>query len=124
MEQKFSKEAFWSKVKHAAKKAGAFVIYAGLLLYYVLQKPDLPKRYKIAVIGALAYFIAPIDAIPDMLAGVGYTDDLAVLGTAIVQVAMHIDKDVKEKAKNKLHTWFPDVDTESMDHRLTIRSKS
>ena len=57
-------------------KAGQSVIYASLLLFYVLQRPDVPKRVKIIVIGALAYFIAPIDAIPDFIAGIGYTDDL------------------------------------------------
>ncbi|WP_379970514.1 YkvA family protein [Ectobacillus sp. sgz5001026] len=120
MEQKFSKEAFWIKVKQVAVQAGAMVIYSGLLLYYVLQKPDLPKRYKVIIIGALAYFIAPIDVIPDMLAGVGYTDDVAVLGTALMQVAMHIDEDVKKKAKEKLQSWFQDTDTSSIDNRLPI----
>lgn len=50
MEQKFSVEAFWKKVKHVAKQAGQSVIYASLLLFYVLQKPDVPKRVKIIVI--------------------------------------------------------------------------
>ena len=42
-------------------------------------EPDVPKRVKIIVIGALAYFIAPIDVIPDFIAGIGYTDDLGAL---------------------------------------------
>jgi uncharacterized membrane protein YkvA (DUF1232 family) len=33
----------------------------------------------LSVVGALVYFIAPIDAIPDWLLGVGFVDDLAVL---------------------------------------------
>ena len=69
MKQKFSVEAFWKKVKHVAKQAGQSVIYASLLLFY--ERPDVPKRVKIIVIGALAYFIAPIDAIPDFIAGIG-----------------------------------------------------
>ncbi|MGS4875040.1 hypothetical protein [Acinetobacter nosocomialis] len=39
MEQKFSVEAFWKKVKHVAKQAGQSVIYASLLLFYVLELP-------------------------------------------------------------------------------------
>ena len=50
MKQKFSVEAFWKKVKHVAKQAGQSVIYASLLLFYVLQRPDVPKRVKIIVI--------------------------------------------------------------------------
>ena len=50
MKQKFSVEAFWKKVKHVAKQAGQSVIYTSLLLFYVLQRPDVPKRVKIIVI--------------------------------------------------------------------------
>ena len=95
MEQKFSVEAFWKKVKHVAKQAGQSVIYASLLLFYVLQKPDVPKRVKIIVIGALAYFIAPIDAIPDFVAGIGYTDDLGALMAALLQAPLYVNDDVK-----------------------------
>ncbi|GAA3319348.1 hypothetical protein GCM10020331_025870 [Ectobacillus funiculus] len=47
-------------------------------MFYVLQRPDVPKRVKLTIVGALAYFIAPVDAIPDIMAGLGYTDDLGV----------------------------------------------
>jgi uncharacterized membrane protein YkvA (DUF1232 family) len=119
MEHKFSVEAFWHKVKHVAKKAGHLVIYSGLLLFYVLQKPEVPKRTKAAIIGALAYFIAPIDAVPDILAGIGYTDDLGALGIALVQAAAYVDEDIKERAKAKLAEWFSgSVDTSEIDQKL------
>ncbi|MFX3622941.1 MAG: YkvA family protein [Ectobacillus sp.] len=119
MEQKFSVAAFWSKIKYAAKKAGHLVIYTCLLLFYVLQKPDVPKKTKVAIIGALAYFIAPIDAIPDIAAGIGYTDDLGALGAALIQAAMYVDEDVKQKAKEKLAEWFGnDVDTAEIDKKI------
>ncbi len=119
MEQKFSVEAFWKKVKHVAKQAGQSVIYASLLLFYVLQKPDVPKRVKIIVIGALAYFIAPIDAIPDFVAGVGYTDDLGALMAALLQASLYVNDDVKDKARVKLAEWFgSDIDTSFIDQKL------
>ncbi len=121
MEQKFSVEAFWKKVKHVAKQAGQSVIYASLLLFYVLQKPDVPKRVKIIVIGALAYFIAPIDAIPDFVAGIGYTDDLGALMAALLQASLYVDDVVKDKARVKLAEWFgSDIDTSL--YRSEIRS--
>lgn len=119
MERKFSVESFWNKVKSAAKKAGHSVIYASLLLFYVLQRKDVPKRAKATIIGALAYFITPIDVIPDFVAGLGYTDDLGALTAALVQVTMYIDEDVKEKARVKLVEWFSsDVDTSLIDQKL------
>ncbi|MCP8967699.1 YkvA family protein [Ectobacillus ponti] len=119
MEQKFSVEAFWGKLKAAAVKAGHLVVYTSLLLFYVLQRPDVPKRVKVIILGALAYFIAPVDAIPDFVAGLGYTDDLGALGAALVQVAMYVDADVKRQAKGKMAEWFgPDVDTSEIDRKL------
>ena len=75
-------------------------MYAVLLLYYTLQKPEVPKKTKAVIIGALGYFILPVDLIPDMMLGVGFTDDLGALGIALFQVAMYIDDDIKLKAKN------------------------
>lgn len=119
MERKFSVEAFWNKVKHVAKQAGQSVIYASLLLFYVMQRPDVPKRVKATIIGALAYFIAPIDAIPDFIAGIGYTDDLGALTAALLQASMYVNEDVKEKAQMKLADWFgSDIDTSFIDQKL------
>ena len=114
-----NKEKFWSKVTRFAKKAGANVIYAALILYYTFQKPDLPKKTKTTIIGAITYFILPIDFIPDILVGIGFTDDLVALGYAISQVLAHIDDSVKSQAKEKLSTWFPkQTDTLEIDKKF------
>ena len=112
-------EKFWSKVARFAKKAGANVIYAALILYYTFQKPGLPKKTKTTIIGAITYFILPIDFIPDILVGIGFTDDLVALGYAISQVIAHIDDSVKSQAKDKLANWFPqNVDTSVIDEKI------
>lgn len=119
VKENFSVEAFWNKVKTAAIKAGHSVIYTSLLLFYVLQKRDVPKRVKFVIIGSLAYFIAPIDVIPDFVAGLGYTDDLGALTAALIQAAMYVDEEVKEQARTKLGEWFgSDVDTSLIDQKL------
>lgn len=110
----YSEEKFWDKLKKFGKKAGANVVYAVLLLYYTLQKPDIPPKAKAVIIGALGYFILPLDLIPDFAAGVGFTDDLGALGLALIQVAMYIDEGVKLKAKEKIKTWF------SEEHNFSI----
>jgi uncharacterized membrane protein YkvA (DUF1232 family) len=118
-EKHYSEEKFWGKLKRYGLKAGHSVVYTALLLYFVLQKPDVPKKSKMIIIGALGYFILPTDFIPDMAVGVGFTDDLGALGLALLQVAMYIDDEVKAKAKGKLSDWFgEDVDTSEVDGKL------
>lgn len=116
----YSEEKFWNKLTKFAKKAGSSVVYAVLLLYFTLQKPEVPVKVKAIIIGALGYFILPFDLIPDVAVGVGYTDDLGALGVALLQVAMYIDEDIKNKAKDKLREWFGEgVDTSEIDNKIS-----
>lgn len=115
----YSEQAFWSKLKRYAQKAGSSLVYTALLLYYTLLKPEVPGQVKAMIIGSLGYFIMPLDLIPDVLTGVGYTDDLGAFGFALVQVAMYIDDDVKMKAKHKLQQWFGEnVETSTIDKKI------
>lgn len=118
-EEHFSEEKFWNKVQKFSKKAGTSVVYAVLLLYYTLQKPDVPLKVKATIVGALGYFILPLDLIPDLAVGVGYTDDLSALIFALIQVALYIDDEIKMQAKNKLKDLFGEnVDTTEIDDKL------
>lgn len=109
----YSEENLFKKIGHVAQKAGTGLIYAVLILYYTLLKPSTPVGAKMAILGALAYFISPVDLFPDFLPG-GYTDDLGVLLGALVVVAIHIDAESKESARRKLHDWFGDYDVSSL----------
>lgn len=106
----FSAENFWTKVKSVAKKAGAKVVYVALILYYELTDPDIDAKEKAVIIGALGYFILPIDLIPDAIPVAGFTDDLAALLAAYKFVQHNITPEVEAKAKAKLAEWFGDVD--------------
>nr|WP_309101755.1 DUF1232 domain-containing protein [Fredinandcohnia onubensis] len=119
MGKHYSDDKFWEKLKKFALRAGHSVVYTALLLYYVLQKPDLPAKARVTILAALGYFIFPVDLIPDLAVGIGFTDDLGALGVALFQVAIHIDDNVKAKAKAKLVDWFgDDVDTSEVDEKL------
>ena len=102
----YSGDNFWEKVKKFALIAGKEVIEKALLLYYTLEEPNLPTWVKPVVIGALGYFISPIDAIPDVIPIVGFTDDLGVLAAAFGAVAIYVNDNVKEKTRIKLKEWF------------------
>jgi uncharacterized membrane protein YkvA (DUF1232 family) len=79
------RRGFWAKLR----RIGASLPFAEDLLaaYYCAFDRDTPLQVKAALIGALAYFVLPFDAIPDMLPVIGFTDDAAVLATAIRLVA-------------------------------------
>ena len=82
------RRGFWVKLR----RLGASLPFAEDLLaaYYCAFDRDTPLHVKAALVGALAYFVLPFDAIPDMLPVIGFTDDAAVLATAIRLVAAHI----------------------------------
>jgi len=106
MAKDFDDSGFWSKVKNFAVTAGREVIEKALWLYYAAQAPETPVWAKTAIYGALAYFMMPLDAIPDVMPVVGYTDDLGTLAAAVTTVSMYITADVKAQAQQKLVDWF------------------
>lgn len=114
-EKEYSEESFWNKVIKTAKSAGVKVIYAALLLYYVLKKPNIPIHVRAVIYGALGYFISPLDAIPDITPIIGYSDDLGVLVLALGVASLYIDQEVKNNAKSKLEEWFGEDVSDSIN---------
>lgn len=106
----FTDDQFWGKLKKLARKAGIKIVYAALLLYYVLRNPATPRSDRTKILGALGYLILPADLIPDFLPAVGYTDDLAALMWALYSVARNVTPEVKIMARHKLGEWFEDYD--------------
>ena len=105
-EKDYSSKGFFEKLASYAKTAGSEVVETALKLYYAMDNPETPVWAKTAIIGALGYFISPIDLIPDFTPVIGYTDDLGVLAAASATVATYINTDVKKKAKAKMKDWF------------------
>ena len=103
---KFSKRDFAEKISRIAKRAGAKLVYAALILYYTLQSDKVSKSDKAIIIGALGYMISPLDAIPDAIPIAGLTDDLAVLLYVLKKVWTDIDPEIQAKAKKRLSKWF------------------
>ena len=105
-EGRYSENNFWRKLKRFALKAGKEIVEKTLILFYTMQEPQVPLWAKTVVVSALGYFICPFDAIPDFIPIVGYSDDLAVLGAALVTISQYITPEIKEKAQNIVHKWF------------------
>ena len=105
---KFSQSEFAEKISRIAKRAGAKLVYAALILYYTLQSDKVSKSDKAIIIGALGYMISPLDVIPDAIPIAGLTDDLAVLLFVLKKVWTSIDPEIVEQARKKLSKWFDD----------------
>ena len=112
---KFSASDFTEKISQIAKRAGAKLVYAALILYYTLQSDKVSKKDKMIIIGALGYMISPLDVIPDAIPIAGLTDDLAVLLYVLKKVWTEVDSEIKLKAKEKLSKWFDDDEVEEIN---------
>ena len=109
---KFSQSDFVEKISRIAKRAGAKLVYAALILYYTLQSDKVSTANKALIIGALGYMISPLDVIPDAVPIVGLTDDLAVLLYVLKKVWGDVAPEIQEKAKQRLSKWFDEDEIE------------
>lgn len=114
-QKNYSENKLLSKLSSAAKWAGAKVIYAVLLLYYVLRSPSISASDKSKIYGALGYFILPTDLVLDIIPIMGYTDDLAALVWALQTVAKNLTPEIKQQARQKLTELIGEVDNKKID---------
>ena len=112
---RFSQSDFVEKISRIAKRAGAKLVYAALILYYTLQSDKVSTKDKAIIIGALGYMISPIDVIPDAIPIAGLTDDLAVLIYVLKKFWVDVNPEIKERAKKKLDNWFDDDEIKEID---------
>ena len=111
----FNDSKLWKKLKKVANTAGRKAVYYVLVLYYVSRDPAVPTSLKLKVLGALGYFILPLDFIPDVIIGMGFTDDLAALAWALFTMRKYITPEVKQKARDRLREWFGPEEGEEKD---------
>ncbi len=91
---------FWSTFRKAAR---AIPFSEELVAaYYCALDPATPARVRAVLIGALAYFVLPIDGRPDFILGLGFTDDATILLAAIGLVRAHITPVHREAARRAL----------------------
>jgi uncharacterized membrane protein YkvA (DUF1232 family) len=94
------KRQFFPKLKRVL----ASVPYADELVaaYYCAFDKATPLKAKGILIGALAYFILPVDVVPDFILGLGFTDDMAVLLAAFNVVRTHVTDAHRQRARDML----------------------
>lgn len=94
------RKGFWPKIRRTAAR----IPFAGqaLAAWYATQDPKTPIAAKGIMLGALAYFVMPIDAIPDVFAGIGFTDDAAVIAAVLATLGAHVKRKHHEQAEAAL----------------------
>ncbi|MBZ0161530.1 MAG: DUF1232 domain-containing protein [Notoacmeibacter sp.] len=106
--EKRVRERFWQTVRKAVRQIPMMEdVVAG---YYCALDPRTPLRARGILLAALAYFVLPLDAVPDFLAGIGFTDDLAVLTAAIAAIRSNITPAHRQAAKRALRHDHADAD--------------
>lgn len=106
-QERVVRRRFWEKVKRTAGKV-PFLDQA-IAAYYAARDPATPRAAKAILTAALAYFIVPSDFVPDVLAGIGFTDDATVLMLAIQALAPHIKDDHVKAARRFLEGPEPPI---------------
>ena len=91
---------FWTKLKRVVAR----LPFAEELLaaYYCAFDRQTPVQTRVVLLGALAYFVLPFDAIPDILPVFGFADDAAVLAAAMKLVMDSIKPEHYDAARRKL----------------------
>jgi len=94
------RDEFWPKMKAVAAK----IPFAedALAAYYCTLDRETPLRVRGTLLAALAYFVMPLDFIPDLMPALGFTDDAAVLMAAFQMISVHIKPVHREAAKAAL----------------------
>ncbi len=90
----------WKKL---AKMAGQLPFAEDVAAaYFCVLDSNTPSRVRAMLLAALAYFVLPLDAVPDFLAGIGFGDDAAVIAGTIALVSKHISPLHRQKARKAL----------------------
>ena len=92
----FDDESFLQKAKRFAR----MVPFAedAVAAYYAMKDSKTPISHRVAIAGALVYFVSPIDGIPDAIPVAGYTDDAGVFAVALALVSNSITGEHRDLA--------------------------
>jgi uncharacterized membrane protein YkvA (DUF1232 family) len=94
------REGFWPKLA----KALASIPFAeeAVAAYYCAFDRATPLRAKGILLASLAYFVTPVDVLPDFILGLGFTDDMTVLLTALSLIQAHLKPEHRDRARAAL----------------------
>ena len=99
-QERYVADQFWPKIRrYMAQIPFAKDLAAA---YYAATDPETPLSVRAGLLGTLAYFILPTDAIADFIPGVGFVDDAAMLAGTLQLVMVYITPDHRKRAEAAL----------------------
>ncbi|HVM83496.1 MAG TPA: YkvA family protein [Candidatus Binatia bacterium] len=99
---------FWRRLRRLLRRIP--LIDRTLAAYYCARDPETPLYARVALFGAIAYFIMPFDLIPDFIPVVAHIDDAAVMLLALRMVGHKIKPEHHERARLTLDRWTGPAD--------------
>ena len=99
-DEAFVREGIWDKIRSTAGRIP--FSEDAVAAYFCAIDRQTPAYIKAMLFGAIAYFIMPMDVIPDFIAGLGFTDDASVLAATLAAVTRHLRPEHREKARGVL----------------------
>lgn len=139
----YDKNIAWQFLKGLRKKTKGVFLADGVIgslvwglgnLLSSLENPETPAQLKARIVGAIGYTILPIDAIPDFIPVVGFTDDLAIVTTLLATVMMYssfsmedLDAAIEKEERRKKSSPLPSFDyllpSNNKGERYVLESK-
>lgn len=101
----FDEDSFWVFLGDLASRVGRQLMEKALVAYFVAIDSQTPNWARAELVGALVYLGFPIDAIPDYIPVIGYSDDMALLAMALVAVAANIRWRHVRRARSTMRSW-------------------
>lgn len=111
----FDHDDFWEKITRLAGRLGKGLVERLLIAYQVAIDPKTPLWARGTLFGALAYFGLPLDAVPDVVPFMGFTDDLTLLTAALGSVILHTRWRHVRRARRTMDTLGLAVEAVSAD---------
>jgi uncharacterized membrane protein YkvA (DUF1232 family) len=96
---------FWAKLRRVAGRVP--FVEDLVAAYYCALDPATPIRVRGMLLAALAYFILPADLVPDIILGLGFADDMALLSAVVGMVASHVTPTHRAAAARALDKELP-----------------
>ena len=102
-ERHYSDQSFWQKIHSLSGTGGCDLLRKVFTLYALIKAPTTSIGLKVILIGALGYFIAPLDVVPDLIPLLGYSDDLSLIGLVLSNLSSSITPAIEQE----VNEWLP-----------------
>ncbi len=100
--KQYRDEDFWEKIHTLPREVVGQVLEKALLLRELLFAAGTPMWMRGTIIATMLYLISPVDACPDFLPGIGYLDDISLLGLVVANLDNMITDDIRQRVRRRL----------------------